>query len=109
MKQCERCLKHTDGIHTCTPTDFVRKLEEASKWQPIETAPKDGTWVWLCGGKTTEDDYYREGVFMERPVSAFWKIDKHGDEHYWAFCFWDGEWREGYENPTHWKPLIGYF
>jgi hypothetical protein len=25
--QCERCLKLTDGIHTCTPTPLVRGLE----------------------------------------------------------------------------------
>ena len=29
MKQCPRCLKHTGevGVHTCTPTDYARKLE----------------------------------------------------------------------------------
>lgn len=27
MKQCERCLKLTDGVHTCTPTKLVRRLE----------------------------------------------------------------------------------
>lgn len=27
MNQCERCLKHTDGIHTCTPSEFARNLE----------------------------------------------------------------------------------
>ncbi len=31
MTQCPRCLKFTadEGIHTCTPTPFVRKLETA--------------------------------------------------------------------------------
>ena len=32
MKQCERCLKLTDGIHTCTPTDYARNME---KWYTI--------------------------------------------------------------------------
>ena len=29
MKQCPRCLKHTGevGVHTCTPTEYARKLE----------------------------------------------------------------------------------
>jgi hypothetical protein len=33
MKQCPRCLKHTGevGVHTCTPTTFVRDLEQKVK------------------------------------------------------------------------------
>lgn len=29
MKQCPRCLKHTAevGVHTCSPTEYARKLE----------------------------------------------------------------------------------
>ena len=29
MKQCPRCLKHTGevGVHTCSPTEYARKLE----------------------------------------------------------------------------------
>ena len=73
-------------------------------WQPIETAPKDGTWVLLFGGKTSEDDYMRTGVLIERPVTAFWNNSECYDE-YWAFAFWDGDWREEYSDPTHWMPL----
>lgn len=75
-------------------------------WQPIETAPKDGTWVLLCGGETTEDDYLGDGVLIKRPVVAFW--DNEGgllDDGAWYFCYWDGDWRDGYDNPTHWMPL----
>ena len=28
MRTCCRCLKQTDGIHTCTPSDGWRKMEE---------------------------------------------------------------------------------
>jgi hypothetical protein len=28
MNQCARCLKWTDGVHTCTPTHYARKMEE---------------------------------------------------------------------------------
>jgi hypothetical protein len=70
-------------------------------WQPIDTAPKDGSWVLLRGGHTTEDDYSREGVRVDRPVTAFWDEARKS----WAFCYWDGAWRENYENPTHWRSL----
>lgn len=74
------------------------------KWQPIETAPLDGTWVLLCGGTTTEEDVdrYEEGIKAKdtkRPVTAFWR----GDE--WCFAFWDGSWYSRYDRPTHWMPL----
>lgn len=72
-------------------------------WQPIETAPMDGTWVLLCGGTTTEEDIelYEDikAQDTKRPVVAFW----HQDE--WCFAFWDGSWYERYKRPTHWMPL----
>lgn len=71
------------------------------QWQPIETAPKDGTWVLLCNGATDEDreddDFGK--ILRSRPVTAFW--DK-GD---WVFSHWDGAWRSCYSCPTHWMPL----
>lgn len=71
-------------------------------WQPISTAPKDGSWILLCGGETTEDDWDpQDDVRKRRPVSAFWLAEKM----HWAFCYWDGAWREGYLNPTHWCAL----
>jgi len=71
-------------------------------WQPIETAPKDGTWVILGGGKTTEEPMGDDKVDVKRPVVAFWNENSWKG---WEFCYWDGAWREGYENPTHWMSL----
>jgi hypothetical protein len=69
-------------------------------WQPIETAPKDGTWVLLCGGETTEDTFRTDldASHTRRPVVGRW-------EQGWVYDFWDGDWRSGYDDPTHWQPL----
>jgi hypothetical protein len=70
-----------------------------SEWRSIASAPKDGTWILLTGGETTEDDYMDTGVYRRRPVSAFWNDNR------WSFAFWDGDWRDDYSLPTHWMPL----
>lgn len=61
-------------------------------WQPIETAPKDGTWLLLGQFSDSDTDDYCHGV-------AHWH---------------DGGWTDGYQpdwywrgafEPTHWQPL----
>ena len=64
-----------------------------NNWQPIETAPKDGTWVMLRGGHDYGDDQIGPAVV------AFW--DGEG----WYYAYWDSEWRSSYEEPTQWMPL----
>ena len=67
-----------------------------SIWQPIETAPLDGTYIDLWDGymncRVTDAawtyHYYRNGK-PEGPKS--WGIDSRD----WAFC----------EKPTHWMPI----
>ena len=79
-----------------------------SEWQPIETAPKDGTEVWAYRADS--------GVFVAMfgamdifPMSdaeieamdegSFWQED------WWAYAF-DGVFRlEDDLAPTHWHPL----
>lgn len=64
-----------------------------SEWQPISTAPKDGTWVLLTGGNE----------FSRTPVGpcvvAFWDRDD------WVYAYWDGDWYSAYENATHWMAI----
>ncbi len=78
-----------------------------SEWQPIDSAPKDGTWVLLIGGAT--DEFYlldEKPECVSRPVSAFWMPDDFSDdEGFWAMAHWDSAWRSRYEAPTHWMPL----
>jgi hypothetical protein len=62
-------------------------------WQPIETAPKDGTIVDLWGPK-----FNRDGIW-------------NGECRY-ASCRWSNGWQNAYwcpldkkSQPTHWMPL----
>lgn len=76
------------------------------QWAPIATAPRDGTWVLLTGGKCDDD----EGDEPRRPVVAQWTTDLNGntvDGHWrlaWYDCDYYGYYGE-YSNPTHWMPL----
>lgn len=64
---------------------------DSSRWQPIETAPRDGTQilvgVWVAG--------YFKG--SESRWSC-WTIGQHGSGDFGC----DGEWGD---EPTHWMPL----
>lgn len=70
--------------------------ERLGAWQPIETAPRDGTWVLLTGGSIAygwcEDD---------KPPMAVGQ--RAGD--CWQFAWYDSGYYGKYENPTHWMPL----
>ncbi len=64
-----------------------------TSWQPIETAPKDGTSVLLC------DEYGMQVcVWSETSVHGF--MD-------WVYGACDGEYnfRHAFDSPTHWMPL----
>lgn len=79
-------------------------------WRPIAEAPKDGTFVLLSGGNTGESDYDKLGAKTGRPVVGRYFIDGNDPDsieydEYWAFCLWDGKWRQRYTNPTHFKHI----
>lgn len=57
----------------------------ADGWQPIETAPKDGTHIWLGDSGGVVTGYWS-------PVYGGWRCD-------WDMGRGDGK------KPTHWRPL----
>ncbi len=76
-------------------------------WQSIETAPKDGSWVLLFGGKPDCDfdcDAARPPVVAARwiPTEIRTTYDSPG---LWRFCSYDSGYYGEWENPTHWMPL----
>lgn len=69
-------------------------------WQPIETAPKDGTWILLCkatdaDGKPITGESF--GLFVQR--AAWWEVDGWVD-----YCAMVRD-PNVFFNPTHWMPL----
>ncbi|UYW25733.1 DUF551 domain-containing protein [Methylorubrum extorquens] len=78
--------------------------EAQGAWRPIETAPRDGTFIQLTGGTAS---YFETD--LETPcapvVCAFWNEDVQIEEGEWAFAYWDMGWRSGYYRPTHWRPV----
>jgi hypothetical protein len=85
-------------------------VENENKWQPIKTAPKDGTWVLVWSKHWSEYEDIDEDDQI-RPISAQWTTENlfSGGEKTgrWQFARFDG----GYlgqlrrKPPTHWMPL----
>ena len=66
--------------------------EELMDWQPIETAPKDGRWVLVCGGNW-------------RVIMAWYALNPRIDRAYWKVSDeWD-DYELADDQPTHWMPL----
>ena len=72
------------------------------EWQPIETAPKDGTWVLLTGGVIF---YGWDGDDFPDCVVGQYVSDQYVSEDKWQFAWYDGGCYGEYEHPTHWMPL----
>lgn len=69
-----------------------------SEWQPIATAPKDGTWILLRG----------ESGYVERPYRAHvgrWRYNENAERGYWDQSE-DAYFTDDGDDPTHWMPLL---
>lgn len=70
-------------------------------WQPIETAPKDGSDVLLCRAIDADGQPIPAkswGIFVQ--VAAWWR----GDDDWIVYCSQIQEPKLHFE-PTHWMPL----
>ncbi len=70
-------------------------------WQPIETAPKDGTWILLCGGRI-EYGWCQEDEKPSAVVAQYAGLSKNP---VWQFAWYDSGYYGKYIEPTHWMPL----
>jgi hypothetical protein len=73
------------------------------QWRPIKTAPRDGTFVLLRGGKESA------GEKVAPAVVAFFDADRTSDggDGAWAYAHWFGSWRSYYDDPQEWMPVPG--
>ena len=69
-------------------------------WQPIETAPRDGTWILLTGGSI---EYSWDGDSQPAAVVGQYAIALTTER--WQFAWYDGGYYGEYVDPTHWMPL----
>jgi Lar family restriction alleviation protein len=104
---CNNC--GAEGPFSCK-TGIAAWNQRTIPWQPIETAPKDGTWVLLAGG---ECEFNEESDNRKRVVTAQWTTEYRSnagdlpiaDFGRWEFAYYDSGVYGEYENPTHWQHI----
>lgn len=81
-----------NGVHAnaCAPAGVEKVTPPLSQWQPIETAPKDGTWVLLYWPMTRTNVVVSGHFYAARDGEEFW---------------WSQPRVESSKEPTHWMPL----
>lgn len=104
-----RLAEHLGGQYVDAPCRCVASPAEASTWQPIESAPKDGTSVLLLidpqdSAHSLHDDSFVVSI-GSYGVEGGAEVDPT-----WCFAGWSwshDEYVRGKGTPTHWMPLPG--
>jgi hypothetical protein len=99
LRQAARGECKTDGA--ASRADMMTPRERAARgdWRPIETAPKDGTWVLL---------YQADGLTLPVSMGNYYREEERGEDGRFLSGGWllfevDG--LPSYGDPTHWMPL----
>lgn len=74
-------------------------------WQPISTAPKDGTPILCCIVGCVPTVAWWETFPKPLPYAkrSCWRTNEAGD--FEDDVAWEENWRSSFYNPTHWMPL----
>lgn len=76
-------------------------------WRPIETAPKDGTWILLGGTAIEAQDWFEPGPEGYPIRSEYGNAEVPMSIARWSEKSWRDQWDDYYgpQCPTHWQPL----
>lgn len=98
MREDQKAWLAWQAARSLPPTDAPR-VRELQGWQPIETAPKDGTYVLLCNEHVSGSWV---GKFQQFAVSGYrfedpWRTMMLNHDHMPKAT--------RYRQPTHWQPM----
>ena len=80
-------------------------MNDAAKevaWQPIEDAPRDGTPIFLLGGRP---DTHHDEIPPPPVVVAWWDREISFECEGWRFCSYDSGYYGEWLDPVGWLPL----
>lgn len=97
LQEIRECLAENDvSMNGKTFVDAINEafaaLRAQMAWQPIETAPRDGTWI----------EGYELGRSPEDAIKVWQWYDPWPKPGYWLDA---ADQCDGLEQPTHWRPL----